>query len=85
METWSASTLVYNYGEDLCSIVVETEEIGDYEGGLAEIIEIEPDPNAPEIAFNVLRYRNKEVIVMGIFEWENVGVHSTDIGKIYSF
>lgn len=85
METWLARALVDKYGEDLCGIVVATEEIGDYEGGLAEIIEIEPDINAPEISFNVLRYRNNEVLVMGIFEWENVGVYSTDIGKIYSF
>jgi len=85
METWVASDLVNKFMDDLCSIVVLTPEMGDYSGGLAEIIEIKPDINVPEIVFNVLRYCNNEEILMGIFHWEEIEVHSTHQATIFSF
>lgn len=85
METWIIRDLLYKYGTDLCGIVILTEEVGDYTGGLAEIIDLEPDPAAPEIVFNVHRFHNNEEIVMGIFEWETVRVYNTDQTTIYSF
>lgn len=85
METWAAKDLYYKYGSDLCGIVVLTEDLGIFPGGLSEIIEIEPDPTTPEIIFNVHKFHNNEEIVMGIFEWENVYVSKTDQSTVYSF
>lgn len=85
MEAWIAKDLLYKYRFNLCGIIVLTEDLGIFPGGLAEIIEIEPDPNAPEISFNVHSFYNNEEFVMGIFEWENIQVYKTDQSIIYSF
>lgn len=48
---------------------INTEEIGDYPGGVAEVIQLLPDPNAPEIVFLV---RHPSFGEIGIFEYEEV-------------
>lgn len=49
----NAEKLVKRMGESLIGRVVFTEEVGEYPGGLAKVVEIHPDPGAPEIVFNV--------------------------------
>ena len=52
--------------------VVKTYPMGRWSGGLAYITELAPDPNAPEIVFNVKRIADGAEI--GVFEDEVVGV-----------
>lgn len=59
-----------NSEENLIGRKIETQQIGDWPGGLAEIIKLDPDPAAPEIVFNV---KNKHGEV-GVFDWEIVYV-----------
>ena len=49
--------------------LVYTHPMGEYPGGPAEVIEIDPDPAAPEIAFNV---RHPTFGEIGVFEYEEV-------------
>ena len=49
----SAEDMVTQFGEELIGKRVLTEEYGDWPGGIAVITEINPDPNAPEISFQV--------------------------------
>ena len=50
---------------------VITPAMGDYPGGEATIIEVAPDPNAPEIVFNV---RHAEWGEIGVFAYEEVSL-----------
>jgi hypothetical protein len=68
------------YGTALIGKKVFTEAIGEWPGGPATVIELEPDPNAPEIVFQVRSSslwdpdqpdRRWEI---GIFENEEVSV-----------
>jgi hypothetical protein len=62
----------------LIGMKVKTEAYGDYPGGIATIMELHPDPEAPEIVFNVQHptWRGDENDlsdgVIGIFDHEGV-------------
>ena len=56
-------------GQRLVGRQVVTEAIGFWPGGLAEVIDIEPDPEAPDIVFRV---RSSVYGEVGIFEGETV-------------
>ncbi len=49
----TAKQLVEKHGKRLEGELVWTEAIGSYPGGVARIVQIYPDPNAPEIAYEV--------------------------------
>jgi hypothetical protein len=61
-----AREILQKYKENLIGKPVLTEQIGDWPGGLATVTEIEPDPGAPEIVFNV----ESEHGAVGVFEYE---------------
>ncbi len=48
---------------------IKTPPIGEYSGGLAKILALKPDKNAPEIVMHVYNPTYGEI---GIFEWEDV-------------
>jgi hypothetical protein len=64
-----AGELAKKMGKDLIGRIVLTEQIGDWQGGAAEVIEIGPDPAAPEIVFNVRSTQRKNDII-GVFNHE---------------
>lgn len=64
-----ARDLVDAHGLDLISKSVITEAIGGWPGGVATVTEIQPDPAAPEIVFQV---RSDEHGEMGVFDHEMV-------------
>lgn len=49
----SAKELVQKYGQALIGQMVMTERVGAYPGGPARIIKLLPDPEAPEIVYQV--------------------------------
>lgn len=55
--------------DNLLNCKITTPPLGDYEGGTAKIIEIFPDPMAPEIIFQVYNPKSKYK-EMGIFYTE---------------
>jgi len=65
----TAQALLSLYGGSLLGRHVVTVQIGEYPGGLAEVIELLPDPAAPEIVFNVNHPTFGEI---GVFDWEPV-------------
>ena len=67
----NAKFLVGKMGQALVGRLVVTPAVGDYPGGIRRVVEIAPDPEAPEIVFNV-EYDGSEFGVMGIFEHESV-------------
>ena len=48
-----------------------TEPLGEYPGGPAQVVEILPDPNTPEIVFNV---EHPTFGVIGVFDDEEVEI-----------
>jgi hypothetical protein len=71
-----ARTLAIRGRDELIGRKILTEAIGAWPGGLAEIIDVIPDPNAPEIVFEV-RGLDPEVqyaINAGALEDETIGV-----------
>jgi hypothetical protein len=62
----TAFDVVHTLGNALVGRTVVTEAIGDWPGGLATVIEITPDSNAPEIVMQV-RSEHGEI---GVFERE---------------
>ncbi len=68
-KTLRASELAKVLGESLVGRRVKTIQMGEYPGGIAVVTEIAPDPNAPEIAFNV---KLPGYDVIGVFDYEPV-------------
>lgn len=66
-----AIRLVKVYGPKLIGQQVDTPAMGDYPGGIALVTEIEPDPNAPEIVFQV---EHPTFGGVGVFENEQVRI-----------
>lgn len=79
MNLINAKLAVHKYGQSLIGNVVQTARYGDWPGGLCTITEIEPDPNAPEIVFQVKHVTLNEEI--GVFDHEEVGLFPDGIGS----
>ncbi len=56
------------YKGELIGLNILTQSIGNWSGGPARIIELDPDPAAPEIIFNVKNIHGE----IGIFDWETI-------------
>lgn len=69
----NAKLFVEMHGELLIGRQVRTQAIGDYPGGAATVIEIAPDPSAPEIVCQVKNpdYKDDDGEI-GIFEHEDL-------------
>lgn len=65
----TAEQLFYRHGHELLGRMIHTESIGEYPGGPAVVVELEPDKAAPEIIFTV---RHKTFGEIGVFEHEEV-------------
>lgn len=65
----NAKELVESVGESLVGATVFTKKIGEYPGGPAKVIELNPDPAAPEIVMQVKHPTFGEI---GIFEDEPI-------------
>lgn len=65
----NARELVEKYGEDLIGREVITPAMCNYPGGRATVIGVHPDPEAPDIVFDVLHPSEG---IMGILENENI-------------
>ena len=70
----NARKLVELAGVRLLGRTVLTEAIGYYAGGEARIVELAPDPGAPEILFTVEHPTREQACRrrIGVFEWEEV-------------
>jgi hypothetical protein len=64
----NASTFRHKHGNDLIGKNVMTQQIGSYPGGLAKVIEIDPDVDAG-IVLQVLHPTFGEI---GIFDYEDI-------------
>lgn len=73
-----ARALFLAYLEDLAGRTVQTPRAGDYPGGAAIVIEVAPDPAAPEIVFNVFhptwRDESGRSGVIGVLAHEEVSL-----------
>lgn len=70
-----ASSLVKKMGKRLVGRKVKTPAMGEYPGGIATVIEVGHDKNAPEISFMVEHPTWKDDegnSEMGVFEYEAV-------------
>jgi hypothetical protein len=67
----NAKQLVIKFGKNLIGQRIETDPIGNYPGGVSEVIAITPDLSAPEIALQVLHPTFGEI---GVFEHESVSL-----------
>jgi hypothetical protein len=65
----TAEKFVSVYGKFAVGMVIATAPMGEYPGGMATVVELAPDPAAPEIAFNV---KHPTAGVMGVFGTELV-------------
>ncbi len=74
-----ANQLVQKLGRKLLGKKVNTPAVGEYPGGLATVIQLAPDQNAPEIAFQVSLAQFGEI---GVFEHENVSLLTDGLGAI---
>ena len=70
----NAKKLYQLAGDRLLGRTVWTEAIGFYPGGAAAIVELAPDPEAPEILFTVEHptWEEEGSSRIGVFEWEEV-------------
>lgn len=66
-----ANRFVEIYGESAIGMIIGTQAIGEYPGGLAEVVGLESDPAAPEIVFDV---RHPTFGEIGVFDYETVEV-----------
>jgi hypothetical protein len=57
------------FGDSLIGKSIITEAIGTYPGGIAKVVELDPDPKAPEIVIQVFHPTFGEI---GIFDYERV-------------
>ncbi|MGI2098966.1 hypothetical protein [Shewanella glacialipiscicola] len=60
-----AQTLIDTFGQLLLGKQLITLPVGGWAGGLVEVTELKPDPNAPEIVFNIKHAGSGEEI--GVF------------------
>lgn len=71
-----AAVLAKSMGKRLVGRLVETPAVGSYPGGTARVVELHPDPAAPEIVFNVHNDAWTDASfgshIIGIFEDEEV-------------
>lgn len=65
----TAKELVESKGEGLVGQMVFTKKIGEYPGGRAKVVELNPDPEAPEIVMQVMHPTFGEI---GVFEDEPI-------------
>lgn len=63
----TAEALVARMGEELVGRHVMTEALGEYPGGRAKVVELTPDPEAPEIVYQVV---HPTFGAIGVFESE---------------
>ena len=70
----NARKLVELAGARLLGRTVWTEAIGYYPGGVAQVVELAPDPVAAEVLFTVEHptWEQAGHSRMGVFEWEEV-------------
>jgi hypothetical protein len=73
-----AGTLVKRFGKKLLGKRVNTPAVGEYPGGVATVIEIQPDKNAPEIVFQVNLPEWGEI---GVFEHEQVSLVKHQVNR----
>ncbi len=66
-----ANQLVQKLGQKLLGQKVNTPALGEYPGGVATVIQLAPDENAPEIAFQVSLPHYGDI---GVFETEDVSL-----------
>ena len=67
-----ARDLVARYtSASLIGAQILTPRFGDWPGGVVTILEVTPDPNAPEIVLWVRSKRHGEI---GVFDFEEVGL-----------
>ena len=74
-----ASQLVEKLGHKLVGKQVNTPAVGEYPGGVATVLQISPDQNAPEIAFQVKLPAWGEI---GVFDHEEVALVWDKLGLI---
>lgn len=70
-----AKALVKAMGKRLIGRWVDTPAMGSYPGGCARVVEIHPDPAAPEIVFNVENTAwtdDNGGHIIGVFGYEDV-------------
>ncbi len=67
----TAEELLSRYGTELVGTTIMTEAFGDYPGGPAKVIELCPDPEAPEI---VLQVKHPTFGEIGVFDFEEVAL-----------
>lgn len=51
----TAESAVTQHGTTLVGRIVDTPPLGEWAGGACRVTEVAPDPEAPDIAFNVKR------------------------------
>lgn len=76
-----AKAAVEQFGQQLVGQLIVTQNIGDWEGGNARVLEINPDPEAPEIVMTVRAERVTQFDtrtnigeVIGVFDYETVSL-----------
>jgi hypothetical protein len=62
----TAEELVKEYGKSLIGRKVMTQKVGFWPGGLARVISLNPDPNAPEIIMMVRGLENQSISCPGL-------------------
>lgn len=67
----TAKQLIWKFGERLVGRQIHTPPMGEYPGGIAEVIALTPDPEAPEI---VLQVKHPTYGEIGVFEYERVAL-----------
>ena len=78
----NAREAVTEFGGQLVGQLVLTAKWGDWPGGVARVLELNPDPEAPDIVMTVKAERRTQFDSrtnigeeMGIFETEEIGVN----------
>lgn len=79
-----AAELSAAFGHRLVGSTAFTSVVGEWHGGMATIIEIQPDPAAPEIPFQVKhKDTGEEIGVFGdeflMIEWATIGPAPTGV------
>lgn len=77
-----AQTLIDTFGELLLGKQLITLPMGGWNGGMVEVTELKPDPNAPEIVFNIKHANTGEEI--GVFndQWVFMVDNFQTIGQL---
>lgn len=68
----NAKQLVEEQGTTLIGRRVDNEAIGDWPGGVCEVIQLEPDEGSPEIVMQVRSLDSGEEI--GVFDYEEISL-----------